>query len=463
MAEQAEVSADRLFLLLVERVREAGALVSPKIHRAALPPLRVPGLVASRSLVENEEIIRIPSSVHLTLPVVQELGGNLVSSVHSLNTDKVRVEFPEVVAFVAKKLHSLKALHSEDSESSWSDATWLELMLGMQLDTDYRYMPHRRLIEDTDAKSLMLPSPEVHNAVWSETAYCDAHEAITQSVAVEVLGPNFDLETFKRSHLLLLSRTFAKTVPGRCRIEHCCVPVADMFNHSSDANCDYELDVIGGDFVVSVNRDVAAGEELFISYGREKSNVRLFRTYGFTVDPRTEPSWSFRVWPRLAQEVYAQFLPASDQLQVLDLETRRVHETTRGVLQACTSHGKDPSDFLRTVCNHFRRMYEADALLQPALLALRDCRSQQPKEFSWWTAEEETLKAFLASLCSDRIDDARLFAEDAMRVKMSEYLCLLAHIEALDILAGSAQAASCFDHSCGLSTALAEALGGCKH
>lgn len=112
---------------------------------------------------------------------------------------------------------------------------------------------------------------------------------------------------------------------------------------------------------------------------------------------------------------------------------------------------------MRAVCNHFLEKYEADVFLQPALDALRCSRREQPTSSLWWKKEDELVEAVHASINSDD-PSSRHFAENAMRVKMSEYLCLLAHIEALDLLAGVSQASACLDRASELSKLLAEAL-----
>lgn len=446
-------SAERLFPLLMRRALEGGAFVSTKIERSALPPLLIPGLIVRESLHEGEEILRIPRRLQLTLQLVQELVAELIPAVRALPTDKVRVECPEVVAFITKRLHTLE----EFATSDWDDASWLDLLLGMQLSEDFRYMPHRSLIDDSNAKEVLMPSPEAHNAMWNEAAYCESHEAISKQVPAEVRGAKFDLDLFRRSHLLLLTRTFARpTTDQRC-IEHCCVPIADMFNHSSDPNSTYEFDISSGDLSVRVNRDVAVGDELFITYGREKSNVRLFRTYGFTMAPAVEPSWSFRVWPTMTTEVYERFLPERVHGKVLDLEAKRVDSTTKLAMQAAADHGADASDFLRAVCDHFQGQYEADSALRPALEELRQVREHQPGCACWWTSEEKLVEALHSSMNSSS-SSSKLFAQNALRVKMSEYLCLLAHIEALDILSGASQANKCLDKSVELSELLGQTL-----
>jgi len=146
---------------------------------------------------------------------------------------------------------------------------------------------------------------------------------------------------------------------------------------------------------------------------------------------------------------------------VLDLEIRRVDDTTRIALQACDQNGHDPVEFLRALCTHFRAQYEADEPLQPALNALRRARALDPSSSAWWRyGEEAAVQAFCSAMPSgsagSRAD--RDFAQNALRVKMSEYLCLVAHIEAMDLISGAAQAESCLDRASELRRPLLKAL-----
>ena len=61
------------------------------------------------------------------------------------------------------------------------------------------------------------------------------------------------------------------------------VPIFDMLNHASDPNCDWDIE---NGVEIWAERDIEAGEELFISYG-EHGNDRLVQFYGFSL-PRTD-------------------------------------------------------------------------------------------------------------------------------------------------------------------------------
>lgn len=57
----------------------------------------------------------------------------------------------------------------------------------------------------------------------------------------------------------------------------CCVAMGylSIYNHSYDANCDYEMDFAGERISITTVRNVQAGEELFINYNADPSEKKL--------------------------------------------------------------------------------------------------------------------------------------------------------------------------------------------
>lgn len=88
------------------------------------------------------------------------------------------------------------------------------------------------------------------------------------------------LREFVWGHLATSTRTFTFMADGES--SSAMVPVAEMFNHSVDPNCDW-----GGNhtsrFIVSAGKDIAAGTPLTISYG-QRGNQHLLKQYGFCID-----------------------------------------------------------------------------------------------------------------------------------------------------------------------------------
>ncbi|CAK0889425.1 unnamed protein product [Prorocentrum cordatum] len=116
---------------------------------------------------------------------------------------------------------------------------------------------------------------------------------------------------------------------------------------------------------------------------------------------------------------------------------------------------------------HLRR-YDGDASLAPLREAWRANRERNPKTPVWWTPLPSCRSEYgTASEDTDCSADRDLSAELAggsfvalsvLRVKMSEYVALTAHIEMLDILEGSRSWKTSLMTATGLSEALPDAL-----
>merc|ERR1712224_1102660 len=134
-------------------------------------------------------------------------------------------------------------------------------------------------VQNSVFKDMLAPSPEVYNSSWYDRAYQDDHATIVQRVPAGILGQPFELERLVQGHLLCLTRQYG--------LYKCCVlvPVADMFNHSQNPTATWAYDSNSDALIIKTSQAISCGEEIFISYGREKSNVRLHRTYGFTMAP----------------------------------------------------------------------------------------------------------------------------------------------------------------------------------
>ncbi|CAE8592372.1 unnamed protein product [Polarella glacialis] len=261
-----------LFLRLVEVVRAGGGFVSPKLRRKE-PVEGSPGLFAEEALVAGEELLRVPAGLQLTHSVVADLGGHLVPAVAGL---RLRVAAPEVVAFVAQRLQRLGA---RGPEGGWATASWLDLLLGTQLGSDFSGLLPKRLEavgadllpkrleiasaellprrlgevvvgaepNSSEAAALLQmwgPSAELHGAAASLDALKEAYRIISKSKdccpaagegssALPSTSLPFAWHRFLQAHLLLLTRTFAALAPGSSSPVHCLVPVADMFNHAA--------------------------------------------------------------------------------------------------------------------------------------------------------------------------------------------------------------------------------------
>eukprot|EP00434_Breviolum_minutum_P002051 symbB.v1.2.001813.t1/scaffold97.1/size333048/17 len=86
------------------------------------------------------------------------------------------------------------------------------------------------------------------------------------------------------------------------------------------------------------------------------------------------------------------------------------------VLNKVGKKGGNATEFLRLLCARSRWGYEQDERIRPALEALKRAREKDSGSHTWWEHIDEEHKD--------------LVQQDAVRVIMSEYLCLTAHIEA---------------------------------
>lgn len=88
------------------------------------------------------------------------------------------------------------------------------------------------------------------------------------------------------------------------------VPFADLFNHAQDPEVAWTWDAPEQAFVMRATRDLAAGEELHVSYGT-KSNGRLLLHYGFTLESTRDDEVLLEI-PRVGEFVLNRSMEASD-------------------------------------------------------------------------------------------------------------------------------------------------------
>jgi len=86
---------------------------------------------------------------------------------------------------------------------------------------------------------------------------------------------------FVWGRLAVITRIFGLNIHGKKT--SALVPYADMLNHITDKQTDWQYDNKLKGYTMITNRAVARGEQIFDSYGR-KCNGRYFVNYGFTID-----------------------------------------------------------------------------------------------------------------------------------------------------------------------------------
>jgi hypothetical protein len=444
---QVSVDPARSFLRLVDALRAAGAYVNEKLGRMAIPPSGMVGIIAEDTIQQGEIIARIPGFLHISKKTVPERMPELYTHLEQLEgflhtyEDDMRVAacVTKLLAEAAQRYTSQTEVSPEDDVCNvWS--FYIELLLG----EDFEKHPYWRWVADgRQVVADMWPSPEGPHAEQMAAETLRSFKIIQQSVPEDVLGSKFDAGLFLHARLSMLSRVF-HTRPDLPSL----VPLVDLFNHSSDATCDWAFDSHDDVMLLTSNRVHAAGEQLWISYGM-RSNPILFRTYGFTIPPRMEPSWSYVLQISKPLTVYAKYLPEEYLGTALHLDTRLVQDSFIASLNACAQSGHDAADFVFDLCSHLRRDYDSDAMLQPALCALRRARLKLPRSASWWDEMETAVGHF---------GDDAVWKEACMNCKMSEYLCLTAHIEICEWFAGRLPEERCLEGSATIRPLLAEAF-----
>eukprot|EP00928_Gymnodinium_smaydae_P032737 TRINITY_DN23633_c0_g1_i1.p1 TRINITY_DN23633_c0_g1~~TRINITY_DN23633_c0_g1_i1.p1 ORF type:complete len:667 (+),score=158.07 TRINITY_DN23633_c0_g1_i1:29-2002(+) len=426
----APMDADKAFAKLVDAVVAAGGAVSPKLTRGALPPLNVPGILAREPIEAGEILCRIPVSVHLTPKLAEALRpdlGEALDKVAFFQNSPLRREKAMSGVFLAQLLHAAERRAAGDAgatarpssgacdaEVAWRTLeAYADVLLGVDF-SSHVYMDAARDFEALDAE--FAPSPQADYIMDMACDLEDMYDALRNDVgAREALGPAFAPETAGRpfflARLCLVTRVFL----AECSMS--LVPVVDLFNHSANHGVEWMYREAEKSMVVTAIRAHAAGEEIFDSYG-PRSNELLHLTYGFAMPPRLEPSWNYQMRPERIHAILESFLPEDERQPIIYLESHKIDDTLIKVLNQVVDARKSVVDFLVLVCERCKSAYDEDVRLKPALEAFRRARSRDPVSAAWWAELAE--------------EDLALADRDSTRVKMGEYLCLVAHIEAVN-------------------------------
>merc|ERR1712129_258979 len=190
--------------------------------------------------------------------------------------------------------------------------------------------------------------------------------------------------------------------------------------------------------VIRSLRAHTAGEEVSICYAN-LSNPLLFRTYGFTLPPEQEPSWTCTLpVVDVVQVANAELAGLLRALPNVHLDAATVTDTLAAALEACRNAESDGAVFLHDVCTRKAKTFEDDLALRVALAALTRAQKRAQADgslrqpWAWW-AELVSEPAAALEEQTSYVDSIK---DEAIRVKMSEYLCLLSHLEALHQVGG---------------------------
>ena len=264
----ARVSAD-------ETKRGGRRNVHPAVTAARVPGMGV-GLVARRPVRAGEVMLRIPREAHAPLSAPHALAAAKAKAPAFVDhAAKVAASMgaPELATHAALALHVLFELGDPRSEGF----AYLSTLPGLA----GKASPSVPLLW-TPTQVATLRGTPTHGRVLRRAKFVsDAHAALFPGG-----GGGVPLEKFAWALSSVLSRASSGD-----RMPYAFLPGVDLLNHGGvDANCELSAVKLAnegneenrwGDVEVTCVADVAAGQQLTISYGDESDNCRLLRLYGF--------------------------------------------------------------------------------------------------------------------------------------------------------------------------------------
>lgn len=461
------VDADAVYLALVDAARRAGATVSGKIMRGkGPPPLCLMGMVTTGRIEEGEELCRMPGRLLPCLSNYEDLMPELCAAVRAAGATGKAI--PEGRISEACQNTCLAALllkaqdrvlsgkgsgageRSEAAKSAVGEVwdLYAEALLGEPF-ADHPLS--RALLDSEAAAAAMAPSREHGEAQWQAGQAVAVCSSLREHLPAEALGCTLDAGLYMQAHLSVQSRAFTT---GR---GVALVPITDFCNHSAEPGAQWRWDDEGDAHVLTATRAHDAGDELLISYGAF-SNVMLFRAYGFTLPPKDEHHWSFLVQRTRPEALFKKYLPPSMAGHILHLCTNLMRQSLVSALNGCHDHGTNAEDFLRDVLDWSMPAYREDPVLAPALKALDKARAEDPCSHAWWDHWDGVDAHVGGGAPAWTSQLGGHWPECAVRVKMSEFLCLTVHKEALEVAAGRLPAERCLKAADGITGLLVETL-----
>jgi hypothetical protein len=427
------------FQNLKEALVQAGAIVNPKITRGKAPPLNVPGILATEDIEEGEIIFSIPKHLHVSHLCAEEQTPSFYEDTNVKKLPEQSREEGARYALVTRLLHDAeeRAVAAKENREWKPEDDWLAEVdpkirniwvtyADQLLSEDFEHHPIRKMGENPEAmRKLLLPS------CYSTHLYKEVRRVRTLYREVRknsqiLQGTRFEAGMFLRTMLNFQSRQFKAAVSASL------VPGSDLLNHApADEMCvawgwyeDIEAHVL------KCVRSIKAGQELLQSYGNH-ANTSFFRCYGFTMRPVKETTWCYSLWKDDVPAVYTQFIPPTSTANKSEvhLTTMEVSQSLRDVLTEIAQAGGNPAFFLRSVCTACLRNFEATEKLKPTIQSLRMSRSDNPCTAAWWE--------YLTEAEMPLVDD------EMVRIQMSDYLCLVMHLEAISLIAGEVDESKC--------------------
>jgi hypothetical protein len=265
---QEQEKTDRLLQAVVERCFALGGWVTRFDLRVTKNGR---GVVASRDMAAGETVVELPHALHLNQDTVARF---LPPSVLEAAVD------PQVRVAVYLAMERFGVLPRRVARS----VSWLRSF----------FEPAER-VSEWSALAELMPDRVDNAAHWGAEEQRTAaqlfrnpptfvHDLSATWAVLERAETGLTREQFVWGYSMLLSRSF-KDLLGRAVL----FPVADMLNHSPDPNVKASLAEsmfpdVRDTVTFALTRDVAAGEELTITYG-DRSSLELLQMYGFTQQP----------------------------------------------------------------------------------------------------------------------------------------------------------------------------------
>jgi len=256
------------------------------------------------------------------------------------------------------------------------------------------------------------------------------------------------------------------------------IPIIDLLNHAEHPSATWTYDETLEAMQVTAAGPIAKGEEITISYGYwlKLSNSHLVSHYGFTVAPHLEPSQDVLLVAELGQ-AGALSLPVANVGRSHNL--MELYLSTHGLSTEVMDLARDNHsgiERLRSYLLLYMQLYDDDKLLEPLHQTWKSNRAKYPHTMVWWAPlggcveaqkggdDSEKVKEALKHCASQRDLTEELAAgsgwvKDVMRVKMSEYSCLVVYREILEIKAGLLSEQSALFSARGLAAHLQKDLG----
>eukprot|EP00927_Polykrikos_kofoidii_P060903 TRINITY_DN55800_c0_g1_i1.p1 TRINITY_DN55800_c0_g1~~TRINITY_DN55800_c0_g1_i1.p1 ORF type:complete len:849 (+),score=137.12 TRINITY_DN55800_c0_g1_i1:57-2603(+) len=470
-------------LLMIERLKEealvAGIRMSAKLRRGSAPPLNIPGMLAAERIEAGEELTFVPEhlmfssanfarlmpEVHTAVLNLEEIPSSrrpecaFYTCLAVLLQDAVdRWQKSKCANSVSPLTNGTEACGGDDKtvrQSSEIPEVWRRYADAL-LTEAFDQHPYCVSIQEPEAvKDILMPSNEGHEVTHLALQILAIFRSVRTSVDESLRGLAFSESTFLHAALSTLTRCFA-TGNGTSGL----APIADLFNHGADPGAIWEWNEEQQAHIITATRAHERGEEVYISYGA-LSNVILFRNYGFTTPSVEEQSWTFLVQRRRPQHIYDRFLLPQHSRLVIFMDTFAARPSFIEALNSCADNDQCPEAFLRELCTWALELYRRDPAMIEPIAALERHRHTNPTSAAWWEEmpkDTETRKASdddSSISSSEKLLGSR-WVESAVRVKMSEFLCLTAHFEALECAAGTRSPSECLASANRLTTLLVD-------